>query len=156
MITLTIKMASLMSDIKVKSHMNTARIKDGDDQYAVRAGEENEDELRQDLQDTWNALIGICRKFLYVTDDTAGSDVLSSTLATTDQTLVFDVTYRRSSNIAGPLSQAIHEYLVAGSLRRFYTSAAEANLLQLYAASEKTARDEIIVLLHTKHHPVYQ
>ena len=62
---------------------------------------------------------------------------------------------RRTSNIAAALAEAIHEYLTAATLRRFYTSAAEGSLAQLYAAGEAEARGCILTLLHTKLEPVY-
>ena len=155
MTTLTIKTASLFSELKVKSYMNTARIKDPEDQYAVRAGEENESELKQAFQDAWRAMLAVCRRFLDATEDDTGSDATVATLTTADQTLDFDLSERRISNIAEALSQAIHEYLVAASLRRFYTSAAEGSLAQLYAAGESAAQDRIVRLLHTKMEPVY-
>lgn len=152
-VTITIKTASLVSELKVKSYMNTARIKDPEDQYAVRAGEENESELRQGLQDAWRAMLALCRRFLGASEDTAGSDVLD--LTSTDRTLTFDLSVRRTSNIADALAEAIHEYLTAATLRRFYTSAAEGSLAQLYAAGEAEARGRILTLLHTKLEPVY-
>ena len=153
MIAITIKMASLVSDIKIKSHLNTERIKDPNDKYAARAGEENESELRQSVQNTWRALITLCRRFLPETDDTTGSDLFSTTLSETDQTLNFDVTSRRTSNIADALSQAIHEYLVSGTLRRFYVAVAMTDLAALYATGEKDATDEIVRLLYRKAAP---
>lgn len=153
-VTLTIKTASLVSELKVKSHMNTARIKDPEDQYAVRAGEENESELRQGLQDAWRAMLALCRRFLETSEDSTGNDALD--LTSTDRTLTFDLSVRRTSNIADALAEAIHEYLTAATLRRFYTSAAEGNLAQLYAANEAAAATRITALLHTKMEPVYQ
>lgn len=152
-VTITIKTASLLSELKVKSYMNTARVKDPEDQYAVRAGEENESELRQGFQDAWRAMLALCRRFLEASEDTAGSDVLD--LTGTDRTLTFDLSVRRTSNIADALAEAIHEYLTAATLRRFYTSAAEGSLAQLYAAGEAEARLRILTLLHTKLEPVY-
>ena len=153
MITITIKTASLISDIKVKSHMNTARIKDPEDRYAVRAAEENEGEVLESLQEAWRMLKGICRPFLDVTADSTGNDVFDT--STTDKSLVFDVTVRRTSNIAEALSQAIHTFLVNGTLRRFYTTAAMADLASLYASGETASRDEIVNLLYRKMEPVY-
>jgi hypothetical protein len=155
MITITIKTASLLSELKVKSYMNTLRVVNPDDRYAVRAGEENESELKQAIQDAWREAIALCRRFLDPTDDTTGTDATVTTLTTTDQTLTFDVSVRRSSNFGATLAEAIHEFLVAGSLRRFYTSAAEGPLVQAYAAGENAARDRIVRLLHTKTEPIY-
>lgn len=155
-VTITIKTASLLSELKVKSYMNTARVKDPEDQYAVRAGEENESELKQAFQDAWREMLSRVRRFLETTADAAGSDQTVANMTTTDQTLSFDLSVRRTSNIAAALAEAIHEYLVAGSLRRFYTSAAEGNLAQLYAANEAAAATRITALLHTKMEPVYQ
>ena len=153
MITITIKTASVLSDIKIKSQLNTDRIKDAEDRYAVRAGEENNDEVLESLQESWRSVKGLCRKFLSETVDTSGSDLFDN--STTDKTLSFDVTSRRSSNIAEALSQAIHNYLVAGTLRRFYTSVAMPDLVTLYAQSEATAASEITQLLYRKQEPSY-
>ena len=153
MITITIKTASVISDIRLKSHMNTARIKDPEDRYAVRAAEENEDEILEGLQEAWRSVKGLCRQFLEATDDATGDDTFDS--ATTDKTLSFDVTERRTSNIGDALSQAIHTFLVNGTLRRFYTSAAMPDLVQLYAAGETASRDEIVNLLYRKLEPVW-
>ena len=155
-VTITIKTASLFSELKVKSYMNTARIKDPEDQYAVRAGEENESELRQGLQDAWRAMLALCRRFLGASEDSTGNDALAQNIASADRTLTFDLSVRRTSNIADALAEAIHEYLTAATLRRFYTSAAEGSLAQLYAAGEAEARGRILTLLHTKMEPVYQ
>lgn len=153
MITITIKTASLLSDIRIKSQMNTERIKDPEERYAVRAGEENNAEVMESLQEAWRAMKGLCRRFLATTDDTTGSDIFDN--STTDKTLSLDVTVRRSSNIGEPLAQAMHNYLVNGTLRRFYTSAVMADLVTLYGAAENAARDEIVLLLYRKLEPVY-
>ena len=154
-VTITIKTASLFSELKVKSYMNTARIKDPEDQYAVRAGEENESELKQAFQDAWREMLSRVRLFLETTADASGSDQTVANMTTTDQTLSFNLSVRRTSNIAAALAEAIHEYLTAATLRRFYTSAAEGSLAQLYAAGEAEARGCILTLLHTKLEPVY-
>lgn len=153
MITITIKTASLLSDIRIKSHMNTERIKDPDDHYAVRAGEENNDEVMEGLQEAWNALKGLCRRFLAAAAPTEGSDIFNADTA--DKLLLLDVTERRTQVLADTLAQAIHNYLVYGALRRFYTSAAMGDLVTIYAASENEARDQIIGLLYRKMEPVY-
>ena len=153
-VTVSIDIGSLVSDIKVKSFMNTQRIADADQRYAVRAAEENEAETHQCLQDAWSAMVSLCRKFLSRTTDTAGNDTLGSTW-TGSRTLTFDVTYRRTSNFAQPLAQAAHEFLLAGTLRRFYTSAAMNDLAASYAANEKAAADRITAIIYTKDEPIY-
>ena len=156
MITITIFADSLISDMLVKSHMNTARIKDPEDQYAVRAAEENRDDLLEGLQEAWRTLKGICRPFLDTTNDTAGDDSFLFSGSTPQMQLSFDVTVRRTSNIADSLAQAIHSFLVGASLRRFYTSVAMADLAQMYAATEASAREEIVNLLYRKLEPVWE
>lgn len=153
-VVITIDIESLISDIKIKSFMNTERIADPEHRYAVRAAEENESETHQSLQDAWSSLKSLCRKFLADTTDTAGNDTLGSTW-TGSRTLTFDVTYRRTSNFAEPLAQQIHEFLVAGTLRRFYTSAAMNDLAVSYAANEKAAGDQIVRIIYTKDEPIY-
>ena len=155
MITITIAADSLISDILIKSHMNTARIKDPEDQYAVRAAEENRDDLLEGIQEAWRTVKGICRPFLDTTNDTAGNDTFIFSGTTPTMQLSFDVTARRTSNIAESLAQAIHSFLVGASLRRFYTSVAMADLAQMYAATEAAARDEIVNLLYRKLEPIY-
>ena len=154
MITITIKTASVISDIRIKSQMNTERIKDPEERYAVRAGEENGSEVMEGLQEAFRSLKSLCRRFLQATDDTAGNDAFDS--STTDKTLTFDVTERRTSNIADSLAQDIHNYLVGGTLRRFYTSAMMPDLVTLYGATENNARDEIVNLLYRKLEPVWE
>lgn len=154
MTTIEIKLASLLSDVKVKSHMNTARIKDADDRYLVRAAEENEAETVQCLQEAWRSMLSLCRRFLDPTDDDMGDDVLMRTPETT-RTLTLDITERRTSNIGDTLAQAIHTYLVAGTLRRFYTSVAMADLTAMYAGQEQAAANEITNLLYRKQEPTY-
>ena len=155
-VTITIKMASLLSDVMVKSHLNTARVKDPEEQYAVRAGEENGSEIRQSLQDAWRGLVSLCRPFLTMTDDTAGNDLLSSTIATADQTLTFDVTERRTSNFADQLAEEMHQYLVNGTLRRFYTAVMMPDLVTICAAAENAARDNIYRIMYRKLEPVWE
>jgi hypothetical protein len=152
-VTITIKTASVVSDIKIKSQLNTDRIKDADDRYAVRAGEENDDEVMECLQEAWRAAKALCREFLASTDDTAGNDTFSD--STADKTLTFDVTSRRTSNIGEPLAQAIHNYIVAGTLRRFYVTVAMPDLVTLYSQLEATAASDITYLLRRKQQPVY-
>ena len=154
MTTIEIKLASLVSDIKIKSHMNTARIKDPEDRYAVRAAEENNAEVMQDLQDAWRSMTALCRRFLEQSDDAEGDDIFTASPETT-RILTFDITERRTSNIGEPLAQAMHQYLVAGTLRRFYTSAAMTDLATLYAGQEQAAAGDITFLLHKKAEPIY-
>jgi len=153
-ITVTLGIPALIQDIKEKSFMNTARIKDPQDQYEVRAAEENEIQIKQSLQEAFRSLKGVCRKFLQNSTDSSGNDTLSATW-TGSFSLTLDVTARRSSNIGEAFSQAAHTYLVSGALRRFYTSAAMSELVAQYAAAEEAARQEIVTLLHTKQEPVY-
>lgn len=152
-VTITIKTASLISDIKIKSQMNTERIKDAEDRYAVRAGEENEAEVKEALQEAWRSVKGLCRRFLTANADSTGSDLFDT--STTDKSLTFDLTARRTSNIGEPLAQAIHNYLVNGTLRRFYTSAVMPDLVASYAAAETAAQAEIVSLLYRKQEPVW-
>ena len=157
MMTITIDIDSLISDLLIKSHMNTARIKDPEDRYAVRAAEENRDELLECIQEAGRTVIGICRPFLQVTDDDEGDDsFVFSGSSTADLVLSFDVTARRTSNIADSLAQAIHSFMVGASLRRFYTTVAMADLAQMYAATEASAREEIVSLLYRKLEPVWE
>lgn len=156
MITITIKMASLLSDIKVKSYMNTARIKDSEDQYSVRVGEENEVEIRQSLQNAWREMLSICRKFLVLNLDpttTTGDDELEATIATDDKELHLDFKEPMPAEVVDALAQAMHEYLVAGALRRFYTSTAMPDLVALYAPQENAARATIHELIHYRPMP---
>lgn len=153
-IAITLNIPALISDIKEKSFMNTARIKDAQEQYEVRASEENEIQIKQSLQDAFRSLKALCRDFLQTSADSTGNDTLSGTW-TGSFSLTLDVTVRRSSNIGEAFSQAAHSYLVGGTLRRFYTSAAMSDLANLYLATEKSAADEITRLLYRKSKPVY-
>ena len=153
MITITINMASLMSDIKVKSYMNTQRLK-AEDAYAVRAAEENDAEVRQAVQDAWRDLVALCREFLDTTNDTSGNDTLPGTI-TGNRTLSFNVSTRRTSNIADSLAESAHSYLVANALRRFYTSAAAADLAGGHKALEDLSAQSINNLLYKKAEPIY-
>lgn len=153
-ITVTLGIPALLQDIKEKSFMNTARIKDPQDQYEVRASEENEIQVKQSLQDAFRSLKALCREFLQATTDSTGNDTLATSWSG-DYTLTFDVTARRTSNIGEALGEAAHAYLVSGSLRRFYTSAAMSELVAQYAAAEEAARQEIVTLLYQKQEPVY-
>lgn len=153
-ITVTIKMASLLSDIRIKSHMNTERIKDPEEKYAVRAGEENEAEQRQALQDAWRNLLALCRRFIKTeTADMAGSDLLETTISANDKELTFDFKEETASYIPDALAQAMHEYLLSGALRRFYTSAAMPDLVTIYAAQENAATARIRELIYYRPYP---
>lgn len=153
-VTVSIDIGSVISDIKVKSFMNTERIADPEQRYAVRAAEENEAETHQGLQHAWNALRALCRKFLTRTTDTTGdSDLWNSW--TGDKSLVFDITARRTSNFAQPLAEAAHEFLVAGTLRRFYTSASMGDLATAYSADERAAAERITAIIYKKDEPIY-
>ena len=157
-VVITIKFASLLSDIKVRSHMTAERIKDPEEKYALRISEENESASRQALQDAWRGLIALCRPFLSTTNDASGNDQLATpplSGALQDQQLTFDLSVRRTSHIADPLAQEIHEYLVAGTMRRFYTAAAAADIITVAAASENVARDNIVKMLYKKNKPIY-
>ena len=153
-VTVSIDIGSVISDIKVKSFMNTERIADPVQRYAVRASEENEAEIRQGVQHAWNALRALCRKFLSRTADTAGDSDLWNSF-TGDKTLVFDITARRTSHFAQPFAEAAHEFIVAGALRRFYTSAAMGDLATAYATDERAAAERITAIIYRKDEPIY-
>jgi len=154
-VTITIKTASLLSDIRIRSHMNTQRIKDPEEQYALRIGEENESAARQALQEAWSDAVALCRPFLVTTDDTSGDDLYGD-ITSSDKTLTLDVTTRRTSHIADSIPEEIHAFLANAALKRFYTSAMMPDLVSIYAAAEKVARQEIIELLYKKMEPVYE
>lgn len=154
MITITIKTASLLSDIRIKSHMNTERIKDPEDRYAVRAGEENEAEQRQDLQDAWRELLSLCKRLIRTgVADAGGSDLLDSTIPAADKELALDIEEETESYIPEALAQAMHEYLLSGALRRFYTSTAMPDLVAMYAPLENAAAVRIRELIYYRPYP---
>lgn len=153
MTEITIKTASLLSDMRIKSYRATERMKDPEDRYMLRVGEENESEALQCLQESWQAAKALCRRFLPVTSDTAGSDLLNRTKA--DLTLSLDITERRTSNMGGTFANTLHAYLVAGALRRFYAHAAATDLAAMYAGMETGEQTALLRLLYTKTEPVH-
>lgn len=149
--TITIKTASLLSEIRVKSFMNTERIKDAEERYAVRAGEENNSEQQQAFQDAWRELLSICKKFIDYTSSSSANDTLGT--GTEDKTVTFDFAEPAGQSIYDALAQAMHEYLVSGTLRRFYTSASMPDLVKMYATQENAAHASIIELIHYRPYP---
>lgn len=153
MTTITIKTESLLSDMRIKSYRSTERIQNPEERYILRVGEENESEALQCLQEAWQAGKALCRRFLSITSDYTGSDLLNRTKA--DLTLTLDITARRTSNIGDEFANALHEYLVTGALRRFYAHAGATDLGTVYAGMETAAQTELIRLLYKKSEPVH-
>jgi len=125
-ITITISRASVLADMKVKSHAEVAAIADDKARYLAELGNEKEQEANQCITEAAADIEAYLRSILkYDTVDQSASDAYETTESIIYK---FSVSDRKKYGLAKALTKEIHAYIVDSALARFYDAVSHAEL----------------------------
>ena len=151
-VTLTIGRSSVLSDLRVKSHAEAAAISDAEERYIVEAGTEKLPEIHECITEAFAEASAILRPFLSGTASASANDTYRST---GDLSLSLDVTTRKASGLAQPLTDAVHAYVVDCALARFYRAVGRPQMGEIHHNSLADDRAAIDALILTRKKPTY-
>lgn len=151
-VIVNISRASVMSDMRVKSHAEVASIADPTERYLAEAGTEKAEELNQCITDATAEVTAALRTFLAASATYTADDDYDDT---EDITFTLSVTGRKASGLAEALAKAIHAFIVDSALDKFYTSVARADLAQRHAAHLAPELSVIDNLIYRRSNPTY-
>lgn len=149
--TINITSASVISEIRQKSHFETQYIQDAAAREHTRAGLEKEDELGRCLVVADAQLRALLTRYLVTTP----SDVISAGIAV-PVTLIYvlALSERRDANKAAQLPQLMRDYLVSASLAKYYATVSATDLASKRGNEAAATGVELIRLLNTKLPPI--
>lgn len=151
-LNITIGRNSVIADLRVKSHAESAVIGDAEERYIVEAGSEKIQEIHQCVTDAFSEASAILREFNTGTQTLIANDDYR---AAGDLVLALEISARRASGLATPLADAIHKYVVDSAMAKFYRAVSRPEMAERHSAALPSDRSNIDVLLYTKHEPVY-
>lgn len=150
--TITISRSSIISDIRLKSHMEAASISAAEERYIVEAGTEKVEELNQCVTDAFAEVSGIVRPVISAAAQLTANDNYRSS---GDLVLSFDLSERKSGGFAAPLADAIHKYVVDSAMSRFYRSVARPVFADSHERMLIPGRANIEAIIYVKNEPTY-
>lgn len=150
-VTVNISRASVLADMKVKSHAEVASIADDKARYLAELGAEKVEEANQCITDAAMEVATQLRRLLTFSSGTETAADTYDTTATITYTL--SVSARKSNGLALILAKAIHAYLVDSALSKYYVSANHAELAAPHAAALAAQKGYIDALCYTKVEP---
>jgi len=143
-ITITISRASVLADMKVKSHAEVAAIVDEKARYLAELGSEKEAEANQGITDAAADIEAYLRSIL--TYDTAVQTADDAYDTTESIIYKLSVSDRKKYGLAKALSKEIHAYIVDSALARFYDAVSHPELSAVHLkrlTAELTAIDNL-------------
>lgn len=152
--TITIIIEELLKDIRERSHLDVQGM-EPDVQYRTEAGSDKNEQLKREIVIVSSALTRMLQRYLTHDDTGTADDTLDGRVG---EQLVWNlnVSERRASNLAQPLTDACHDYLVHYALSRYYKSAAADELSNTHSLLTADASNEITALLYSKTPPTYE
>ena len=146
--TITLYASKIIEDIKAKSHDEVAEIADKDMRYRAEAGSEKMAQIKDCLRIAGSRLSQRCLRFLVngysEQSDNSAQDAWSFTFE-------FDFgSGRRADGKSGPLTEAMHTFMVEYSLMKFYSNVSQSELSNKHGILALEAGDLVETLLYTK------
>ena len=152
-VTINITRASVLADMKVKSHAEVAVIADPTERYLAELGTEKEQEAQQCITDAATEVHSVLRAFL---GGFSGTETASDAYDTTATiTYVLKVTARKAPGLAAPLAKAVHAYIVDSALGKFYASVSRPELAERHNAQLPAEISVIENLIYRRTNPTY-
>lgn len=152
-VTINITRASVLADMKVKSHAEVAVIADPTERYLAELGTEKEQEAHQCITDAAVEIHSALRPFLTFSSGTETATDTYDTTATI--TYVLSVTARKAPGMADALMKAIHAYIVDSALDKYYVSVARPDYADRHHAKLATELAAIDTILYRRKNPTY-
>lgn len=145
--TITVYIDELLKDLHEQSRLECLAIQDIEQRYRVQTGTDKNAELTRMMMNAQSAVTRRLNKYLdrdYT--DSANNDPSLPESFTWD----LEMSERRSSGKAQPLTDAIHDFIVNLTLARYYRNAGAADLSASHDAVAISCADEIDILINSK------
>ena len=152
--TITIIIEELLKDIRERSRLDVQGM-EPDVQYRTEAGSDKNEQLKREIVIVSSALTRMLQRYLTHDDTGTADDTLDGRVG---EQLVWNlnVSERRASNLAQPLTDACHDYMVHYTLARYYKSVNAGELSNTHSLQTADAAREIEGLLFSKTPPRYE
>ena len=143
--------AELLLDIRNKSHEECASITDVEARFRAEAGNHKNLELFRTLLEVNSSLTRLVRRYLmeYIAIEANDNAELPESFV-----YEFEISQRRSDNLAQPLTDAMHSYLVHYTLAKFYATVSQTEFSNKHSTLTQSAATEVEELLFTKKPPI--
>ena len=152
-VTVNITRASVLADMKVKSHAEVAHIQDDKQRYLAELGTEKEQEAHQCITDAASDVAAFIRPLLVFTSGTeTATDAYDTTAAIT---YTLSVTARKAPGMADALAKTIHAYIVDAALSKFYGSVAQGDLAEIHRVRLASELADINNIIYRRSKPTY-
>lgn len=151
-VTISITRASVLADMKVKSHAEVALLADPKERYLAELGTEKEEEAQQCITDAATEAQSMLRQFIPGTAAASATDAYDTTAAIA---YALEVTPRKASGLADPLAKALHAYIVDAALDKFYTSVSRPDFAERHRTRLASDLTVISNLIYHRTAPAY-
>lgn len=149
--TINITSASVISEMRQKSHFEVQYIQDAKARDDARAGLEKMDELGRCLVVADSQLRSLVTRYL----QTVSSETISAGISVPETlSYVLSMSERRSANKSAQLPQLFRDYLVEAALSKYYATVSVADLASKRGNAAAAIATEILRLLFFKNPPV--
>lgn len=155
--TITIIIEELLKDIRERSHLDVQGM-EPDMQYRIEAGSDKNEQLKREIVIVSSALTRMLQRYLVDDDTDTADNTLDGRVDEQDEQLEWELEMsdRRASNKAQPLTDACHDYMVHYTLARYYKSVNAGELSNTHSLQTADAAREIEGLLFSKTPPRYE
>lgn len=149
--TINISCASVISEIRQKSHFETQNIQDAAVRERTRAGLEKEDEVGRCLVVADAQLRSLLTRYLVTTP----ADAVSAEIGVpVSLVYVLGFAERRDFNKSVELPQMMRDYLVSASLSKYYATVSATELAAKRGNEAAAMGTEIIRIMFHKNPPI--
>ena len=151
-VTINIKRANLIADMKVTSHSEATALADPQERYLAELGSDKLELAHQCITDAATEAGSVLRRFLtgFYGDETA-----TDNYDTADIVYVLSVTARKAPGLADALAKAVHAYVVDSALDKYYVSVSRPDMAQRHRDRLASHLTVIDGLLHRRTSPTY-
>lgn len=145
--TITLYTDPIILEVRQKSHLGVANIKDPETRDNVRAGIEKMEEIEHCIIDAFGQLARRCYRFLRPNIQKTYDD---EAIIPPTYTYEFVMSERRAEGRAEPLTAAMHAFVVQYALTKFYSTVSNSELSNKYSLEALDTANRIDELLYTK------
>lgn len=141
----------LLFDIRNKSHEECASITDVEARFRAEAGNHKNEELFRTLVEVNSSLTRLVRRYLmeFIAIEANDNAELPESFV-----YEFEISQRRADNLAQPLADQMHAYLVHYALAKFYATVSQTEMSNKHSTLTQAAATEVEELLFTKKPPI--
>lgn len=152
MVTVTLYRDDIVKDIMTKSHDAVASLGNAEERYNLEAGLHKKKEITRNVIEALGEIEGLLGRYLVAGPDLDDKDANNQAELPESFVMELNLAERRSLNKAKPLALAIHNYIVAAALVKFYATVGH-EIGNNFQTVETAALKTISRLIHTKSSP---